>query len=75
MTLVLGGAVRGGRVVGDWPGLDQLAENRDLRVATDQRAILKGVLHDHLGIVPARLDTAVFPESAAIHPLTGLLRT
>ena len=38
VMFVLGGAVKGGRIVGDWPGLAQLEENRDLRVATDIRA-------------------------------------
>ncbi|MEI9985300.1 MAG: DUF1501 domain-containing protein [Aliidongia sp.] len=74
VTLVLGGAVRGGRIAGDWTGLDQLEENRDLRAATDIRAVLKGVLRDHLGVAPARLDSAVFPESGATRAMPNLVR-
>jgi uncharacterized protein (DUF1501 family) len=74
VTLVLGGAVRGGRIAGDWPGLEQLAENRDLRAATDQRAVLKGVLGQHLGIAGDRLDNAVFPGSGSVRPMAALVR-
>jgi uncharacterized protein (DUF1501 family) len=74
VTLVLGGAVKGGRIVGDWVGLDHLEEDRDLRVATDIRAVLKGVLRDHLGVESAKLDNSVFPNSAGVKPLGGLVR-
>ncbi len=74
VTLVLGGAVRGGRIAGDWTGLDQLEENRDLRAATDIRAVLKGVLRDHLGLAPAKLDSAVFPESGAVRAMPNLVK-
>jgi uncharacterized protein (DUF1501 family) len=60
---------------GDWPGLDQLEENRDLRVATDARAVLKGILRDHLGIDRAALDQRVFPDAPALRPTDGLIRT
>jgi uncharacterized protein (DUF1501 family) len=75
VMLVMGGAVRGGgKLRGDWPGLDQLEENRDLRVATDSRAVMKGVLRDHLGIDLATLDKKVFPDAAGIKPVDGLVR-
>jgi uncharacterized protein (DUF1501 family) len=70
--LMLGGALRGGRVLGDWPGLDRLEEDRDLRVATDSRAALKGVLRDHLGLDGAYLDRTVFPD-APVRALGGLV--
>ncbi|HVJ52600.1 MAG TPA: DUF1501 domain-containing protein [Aliidongia sp.] len=73
VTMLLGGAVRGGKVAGDWPGLEQLAENRDLRAATDQRAVLKAVLRDHLGLAGDRIDAAVFPGSG-VRPMGGLVR-
>jgi uncharacterized protein (DUF1501 family) len=71
-AFLIGGAVRGGRVIADWPGLApaQLNEGRDLRATTDLRAVLKGVLRDHLGVN----DASAFPESAAVRPLEGLLR-
>jgi uncharacterized protein (DUF1501 family) len=72
-VLLLGGALKGGRALGDWPGLDRLEENRDLRVATDTRAVLKGLLRDHLGLDAAALDRRVFPDSPA-RPMMGLIR-
>jgi uncharacterized protein (DUF1501 family) len=73
-AFVLGGAVRGGRVVADWPGLaakDRL-EGRDLRATADLRALFKGILADHLEIARARLDTEVFPGSSGVVPLSLL---
>jgi uncharacterized protein (DUF1501 family) len=72
---VMGGAVKGGRIHGDWPGLDRLEEDRDLRVATDSRAILKGILRDHLGLDAAALGSIVFPDTASLMPAAGLVRT
>jgi uncharacterized protein (DUF1501 family) len=48
---VLGGDVRGGRVLGDWPGLapEQLNEGRDLKVTTDFRDVFAEVAQGHLG--------------------------
>ena len=67
--------MRGGRVFGEWPGLAQREryEGRDLRTTTDLRAVLKGVLADHLQVPGARLDSEVFPGSQAVRPL-ALLR-
>jgi uncharacterized protein (DUF1501 family) len=70
--LLMGGALRGSRAIGDWPGLDRLEEDRDLRVATDSRAVLKGVLRDHLGLDCAYLDRTVFPDAPA-RALPGLV--
>ena len=72
--LVMGGAVRGGRVHGDWPGLAQLQDDRDLRVATDSRSVMKGILRDHLGLDSAALGTKVFPGTATLAAAQGLLR-
>ncbi len=70
-VFVLGGAVRGGRVVADWPGVAkaQRFEGRDLRITTDLRAVLKGVLGDHLQVTGRALENDVFPNSAAVRPL------
>jgi uncharacterized protein (DUF1501 family) len=48
---VIGGQVKGGRVVGDWPGLadDRLHEGRDLALTTDFRDVISEILHGHLG--------------------------
>jgi uncharacterized protein (DUF1501 family) len=75
VALLLGGAVSGGRVVTDWPGLSERAryEGRDLFPTTDLRAVFKGVLRDHLGIPASALHGTVFPDSAAVAPLDGLI--
>jgi uncharacterized protein (DUF1501 family) len=69
-----GGAVRGGRVIADWPGLDERAlhEGRDLRPTTDLRALFKAALIAQLGLGEAALETQVFPGSASVRPLEGL---
>lgn len=61
---LLGGAVAGGQVLGDWPGLDTaaLADGRDLAVANDFRQVLATVLRRHLGLSETALAT-VFPQS------------
>ncbi len=74
VMFVLGGAVKGGRIVGDWPGLAQLEENRDLRVATDSRRVMKGLLRDHLGLDAASVDRKVFPDTAVLRPFDHLLK-
>lgn len=75
-AFVLGGAVAGGRVVADWPGLAkaQRFEGRDLRVTTDLRALMKGVLADHLEVPTAAIERSVLPGSDGVRPL-ALLRT
>lgn len=74
-AFVMGGAVRGGRVVADWPGLakSDRFEGRDLRITTDLRALLRSVLHDQLQVPTATLDREVFPGSTAL-PRLELLR-
>jgi uncharacterized protein (DUF1501 family) len=74
-VFVAGGAIKGGRVIADWPGLkpSALYQARDLMPTTDFRAIATGVLRDHMGLQGAQLD-AVFPSSAPIKPRDGLIR-
>ena len=75
VALLVGGALRGGRVVADWPGLKQaqLHEGRDLKPTTDLRAVLKGLLRDHLRVEERALATTVFPDSAGVPPIGGLV--
>ena len=74
VAFALGGAVRGARVIADWPGLAQKDrfEGRDLRITTDLRALFKAVLHDHLRVAHSTLDGAVLPGTAALRPLDVL---
>ena len=75
IALLAGGAVKGGRVISDWPSLKpaSLYEGRDLKPTTDLRAVVKGVLTDHLGIGERVLAETVFPDSAASKPMRGLV--
>ena len=73
---LLGGAVSGGRVLADWPGLapGALYQSRDLASTMDVRSVLKAVLGEHLGCTSADLEDRIFPGSLSARPLTGLLR-
>src|SRR5205085_11398311 len=77
IALLAGGALKGGRVIADWPGLKEtdLHEKRDLKPTTDLRAVLKAVLRDHLRAGDKVLATKVFPDSDAVKPLDGLVAT
>lgn len=76
VAMLMGGAVRGGRVVADWPGLGDTAlfEGRDLKATGDVNAIIAGALAQHYAIDPARALAALFPASKATRPSEGLLR-
>jgi uncharacterized protein (DUF1501 family) len=75
VALMVGGAVAGGRVVADWPGLraTDLFESRDLKPTTSVHALLKGVLRDHLA-VPEGALAQVFPSGTTDRPVAGLVR-
>jgi uncharacterized protein (DUF1501 family) len=75
-AFLVGGAVAGGRVIADWPGLtaSALYQGRDLRPTLDLRAVFKGVLAAHLGIAERDLEERVFPDSRAAPPLAGLMK-
>jgi uncharacterized protein (DUF1501 family) len=77
VALLVGGALQGGRVIADWPGLKEadLYEKRDLKATIDLRAVLKGLLKDHLRVNDARLAADIFPDSGAVKPMAGLLRS
>lgn len=74
-ALLLGGALKAGGIVGDWPTLKEAAlfENRDVAPAVDMRGLLKGVLAEHLGVDRAALESTVFPDSAAAKPVANLV--
>ena len=75
VALLVGGALKGGRVIADWPGLKpaDLYQNRDLKPTTDLRAVLKGLLRDHLHAEEKALAQTVFPGSEAVKPMAGLV--
>jgi len=75
-ALLVGGAVNGGRVLADWPGLGNRAlyQGRDLKPTLDLRAVFKGILQQHFAIGARQLEESVFPSSSAAHPVPDLLR-
>ena len=74
-ALLIGGGLKRGGIVGDWPTLasNRLFENRDTAPTLDMRGVFKGVLRDHLGVDRARLDSTVFPNSGATPPVEGMI--
>ncbi len=74
-ALILGGALKPGGIVGDWPTLKQnaLFENRDVAPTLDMRGLFKGVLAEHMAVDHAALDNTVFPSSSAVKPVLGLV--
>jgi uncharacterized protein (DUF1501 family) len=75
-AFLVGGAVRGGQVIADWPGLSprSLLDNRDLLPTLDLRSVFKGVLDEHMHVDANTLAKRVFPDSSGAHPLQGLIR-
>jgi len=75
VALLAGGAIKGGRVIADWPGVGEasLYQGRDLKPTIDLRAVMKGILRDHLRADEKVLANKVFPGSADIRPLDGLI--
>jgi len=75
VALLLGGALKGGCVLADWPGVGEssLHEKRDLRPTIDLRAVLKGLLRDHLRVDERVLAADIFPGSEDVRPIEGLV--
>jgi uncharacterized protein (DUF1501 family) len=77
MAMLLGGAVAGGRVMADWPGLTQasLHEGRDLKPTIDLDALIASAVAQHYRLDPARTGRALFPASSGLRVVDGLIRT
>ena len=75
-AFLLGGAVQGGRVLADWPGLSShaLYQGRDLKPTADLRSVLKGVLSEHLLVASSALESSVLPNSSEARPIRDLFR-
>lgn len=76
VAMLLGGAVQGGRVVADWPGLApaNLLDGRDLKPTLALDALVTAVCSESFGVDPARLRPVLFPYAAPARPLARLLR-
>jgi uncharacterized protein (DUF1501 family) len=70
-AFVLGGAIAGGQVLADWPGLapKDRFEGRDLRITTDLRAVFRTLLIDHLQVSRATVDRDALPGTAELRSL------
>ncbi|MCL9998711.1 MAG: DUF1501 domain-containing protein [Erythrobacter sp.] len=75
-ALVMGGRVRGGRVIADWPGLAdrQLFEGRDLAPTTSLESLLAGAAAEHMRLDPDLAMARLFPGRGA-KPLAGIVRS
>lgn len=64
-AMLIGGAVAGGMVLADWPGLSPAAlyEGRDLKPTTDLDALIAGALAQHYALEPSRVMANLFPEN------------
>jgi uncharacterized protein (DUF1501 family) len=73
-AFLVGGAVKGGRIIADWPGLKQtqLYEGRDLAPTTDLRSVFKGILGEQFGLSNTVLAEKIFPGSISVKPISGL---
>ena len=73
VMLVLGGGIRGGKMYGEWPGLErsQLYDGRDLAVTTDFRDAIASVLQQHLQLQKQQISQ-VFPNHRLTRSLTLL---
>jgi uncharacterized protein (DUF1501 family) len=74
-AFALGGAVRGRRMLGDWPGLAPAAlfEGRDLAPVNDVRSLFACVLRDHWGLDAGDLRRRIFPDGQAFRPLDDVV--
>ena len=76
-ALLTGGAVKGGRILSDWPGLTPAAlyEGRDLKPTASLDAFIAGAVAEHFGVEPARTLPALFPGAGSgVRPVAGLVR-
>jgi uncharacterized protein (DUF1501 family) len=75
VALLAGGAVKGGRIISDWPGLktSDLYQGRDLKPTLSLHAAIKGILNEHLGLSQKILSSKIFPATEMLSPIRGLI--
>jgi len=76
-AMLFGGAVAGGRVIADWPGLSpaRLYEDRDLKPTLGLDALIASAVSQHYGLDFKFVLSALFPSAASPRPIDGLVRT
>lgn len=77
VAMLMGGAVDGGRVIADWPGLkpSDLYQARDLRPTIALDGLIAGAASESLGLDPHRTAASLFSQAGSTQPLTGLIRS
>ncbi len=72
---LLGGAVRGGRVLGDWPGLrdSDMVDGRYLRSTTNMASVFKAIVQQSFELSTAEINQ-IFPDSSDVAPMQGIMR-
>jgi uncharacterized protein (DUF1501 family) len=77
VAMLVGGAVQGGRIVADWPGLApaNLQDGRDLKPTMALDALITAACAESFGVEPDRVQRVLFPHGAPVKALTRLLRT
>ena len=76
VAMLMGGAVKGGRVIADWPGLadSALYEGRDLKPTAGLDNVIAGALAAHFAVEPALAMRTLFPGTAQARAIDGLVR-
>lgn len=74
LAMLAGGAIKGGKIAGEWPGLSSKAlyEGRDVLAANSYEGLFKSMLISHLGLEQSYVEDHVFPNSQSIFPMEGL---
>lgn len=77
LVMLIGGAVKGGRTVADWPGLSPSAlyENRDLKPTMALDALIAGAAGETFSVDPNLVMRTIFKEGTAARPITGVIRS
>lgn len=76
LAMLFGGAIGGGRIVTEWPGLAdaQLVDGRDLRPTLGLDGVIASAIARHYTLEPGRVARSLFPESRNLRPIDALLR-
>ena len=76
-AMLFGGDVKGGRVIADWPGLNNsnLYEGRDLKPTMNLDTLIASIAGQSFKLDPTKVTKTLFPESFINKPLEGLLRS
>ncbi len=76
VAMLMGGAVNGGRVVADWPGLSDAAlyEGRDLKPTAGLDTVIGSAVAGHFDLTPARTAQALFPGMQSARFMKDLVR-